>query len=418
VAEERKPDLGKLIEAFPAEDIEWKVQTCRKRDDGSIWAIVVPYVQNRAIMERLDEVFGPLGWRNEFRAGPSGGVVCIISIHRPESGEWVAKEDGAENTDIEPVKGGLSGAMKRAAVQWGIGRYLYKLDAAFADVHKGGAYRGRTKDKEAFRWDPPALPENALPGGDVRKLKAALPSGVSQDEERAEEAGSNGGGHASATKTNGGAASQGSRSGDARNGGGSSGGEGDDPVTLTEGQRKALWAIFGSACEKAGVADYKGKERAIHAYCQIDSLTNLPKWRASALIDQLKRDEAEGFEETVRFIKQIGGEGAPVEKAAAKPEPDKEADGKPPTENMLKTLWAVWGSACEAASLLGESNRKTALEAQLGGPPRGQSRGIIQKLERDLRDDSIEGYARWRPQIRELAGLDREPGADDDGLPF
>lgn len=42
--------------------------------------------------------------------------------------------DGAENTDIEPVKGGLSDAYKRAAVKWGIGRYLYDMEAAWVDV--------------------------------------------------------------------------------------------------------------------------------------------------------------------------------------------------------------------------------------------------------------------------------------------
>ena len=32
--------------------------------------------------------------------------------------EWVTKWDAAENTQVKPSKGGRSGAMKRAAVQW------------------------------------------------------------------------------------------------------------------------------------------------------------------------------------------------------------------------------------------------------------------------------------------------------------
>lgn len=51
----------------------------------------------------------------------NGGVECGISIKI--DGEWITKWDAAENTQVEAVKGGRSGAMKRAAVQWGIGRY-------------------------------------------------------------------------------------------------------------------------------------------------------------------------------------------------------------------------------------------------------------------------------------------------------
>lgn len=43
-----------------------------------------------------------------------------------------------EDSDIEPVKGGLSDSMKRAAVQWGIGRTLYNMDTVFVGVEKQG----------------------------------------------------------------------------------------------------------------------------------------------------------------------------------------------------------------------------------------------------------------------------------------
>jgi hypothetical protein len=112
-------------------------------------------------MNRLDEVCGPENWKNEFKAAPDGGILCGISIKVND--EWVTKWDGAENTDIEAVKGGLSGAMKRAAVQWGIGRYLYKLEESWINANENGAYRGKTKDGTTFRWDAPTLPAWALP---------------------------------------------------------------------------------------------------------------------------------------------------------------------------------------------------------------------------------------------------------------
>ena len=149
-----------LQDRFPADEIEWRLQQAGEKN-GRVWAICVPYVTNRAIQGRLDEVVGPGNWKNEFRPGPDGGVMCGLSVRVGE--EWVTKWDGAENTDIEGVKGGLSGAMKRSAVQWGIGRYLYGLDETFAQVSENGSLRGKTKDGKPFRWDPPQLPKWALP---------------------------------------------------------------------------------------------------------------------------------------------------------------------------------------------------------------------------------------------------------------
>ena len=154
-------DLSKLKDCFEPNDIEWRLQQCGKGKGDKIWGMALAYVTNRAIMNRLDEVCGPENWKNEFKAAPDGGILCGISIKVGD--EWVTKWDGAENTDIEAVKGGLSGAMKRAAVQWGIGRYLYKLEESWINANENGAYRGKTKDGTTFRWDAPTLPAWALP---------------------------------------------------------------------------------------------------------------------------------------------------------------------------------------------------------------------------------------------------------------
>lgn len=161
----RETALDRLREPFAPEDIEWRVQQAGEKN-GHPWARVLAYVTNRAIQERLDEVVGPENWQNTFREGPAGGVVCGITLRiiRPDgAAEWVTKWDGAENTDVEPVKGGLSNAMKRAAVQWGIGRYLYDLDEGWARVHDGGRFSAKTKDGNWFKWDPPELPAWATP---------------------------------------------------------------------------------------------------------------------------------------------------------------------------------------------------------------------------------------------------------------
>jgi hypothetical protein len=157
--------LEMLDEPFTAADIEWRIQQSGKTGNGNLWAMVLAYVTNRAIMKRLDDVCGKAGWRNEYRDIPNnGGVECGISIK--VDGEWITKWDAAENTQVEAVKGGRSGAMKRAAVQWGIGRYLYNLEEGFAQVSpdkKQGWNRASLKDKTAFWWSPPALPAWAIP---------------------------------------------------------------------------------------------------------------------------------------------------------------------------------------------------------------------------------------------------------------
>lgn len=162
-------DNQKLIKAltapFAPHDIEWRISRSGLKQDGSPWATALAYVTNRAIMIRLDETFGPLGWANEFRPGPLGGVVCGITV----LGETpVTKWDGSDNTDVEGVKGGLSSSMKRAAVQWGIGRYLYRLPETFVEISAGGKNRAMVKvrnsaEKVPFKWDPPTLPAWALP---------------------------------------------------------------------------------------------------------------------------------------------------------------------------------------------------------------------------------------------------------------
>ena len=151
--------MKELQKSFPPNDIEWRVQQ-EVRQGAAV--MVLPYVTNRAIMERLDNVFGPLNWQNEFTSGPGGGVLCGISVWNPESKQWVTKWDGAENTKVEAVKGGISSAMKRCAVQWGIGRFLYKLPFQYVDLKARGQNSHRKRNGEWAYWDVPKLPKEFI----------------------------------------------------------------------------------------------------------------------------------------------------------------------------------------------------------------------------------------------------------------
>lgn len=160
-------DLSKLSDPFDPKDIEWRPQRTGQTN-GKYWLMLLAYINNRAIMDRLDEVCGRDKWVNKYKDWHVTSQLCGISIKIGD--DWITKWDGADNTNIESTKGGLSDAMKRAAVQWGIGRYLYKLDTTFAY----GVFEDPKDDNHLPYYDSkvgkrvyyprPKLPSWAMPG--------------------------------------------------------------------------------------------------------------------------------------------------------------------------------------------------------------------------------------------------------------
>jgi hypothetical protein len=144
--------MKQLQEPFPPEDIEWRVGST---NGDKTKGIALAYVTNRAIMNRLDDIFGPFGWKNEFREWKGTSQLCGISVLWND--QWITKWDGADDSQTEAVKGGLSDAMKRAGYQWGIGRYLYNLENQWVDIVPAGrSYKLKQE---------PKLPSWALPEG-------------------------------------------------------------------------------------------------------------------------------------------------------------------------------------------------------------------------------------------------------------
>jgi len=159
-------DIAALKTPFAATDIEWRIGRAGTKD-GKPWAKCLAYITSRAIMDRLDDVCGPENWQCAFRSG-EGHMMAGIAL-RKDRDEWIWKWDGTGMLDArdgfsgsDAGKGDFSNAFKRAAVQWGIGRYLYAVPEQWAVVSDGGRYYGKTKEG-GFHWDPPRLPEHALP---------------------------------------------------------------------------------------------------------------------------------------------------------------------------------------------------------------------------------------------------------------
>jgi len=180
IGQRSKAAMEALQRPFPAEDIEWRVSRCGiKKETGKPWALVLAYITARAVHDRMDEVFGLGGWKNEFRefsTGTTAGIICRLWFRDPESEDWCWKENGAAETDIESFKGGLSSSEKRAFAELGGGRYLYRLTENFAETslqksHTTPHY-AKTKDGQVFYWGPPELPAWALPSGKAPERKS------------------------------------------------------------------------------------------------------------------------------------------------------------------------------------------------------------------------------------------------------
>lgn len=117
--------------------------------------IAVFYIDSREVQKRLDDICGIDGWQTKFLPTDKG-VVCELSIRMPD-GTWITKSDGGVYTEkITPFKGGCSDALKRAAVQFGIGRYLYYIPNQWYPLNE---YKQFSVQPQLPKW---ALPQPDL----------------------------------------------------------------------------------------------------------------------------------------------------------------------------------------------------------------------------------------------------------------
>lgn len=121
-------DLKQIAQAlarpFAADQVRRKPLTVQGNK-----ALAIHYVDARLVAERLDEVVGIGAWKDSYQELPDGCVLCRLSLRLGLA--WVTKEDvGGESRQPDrghKKKAAYSDAFKRAAVKWGVGRYLYGL---------------------------------------------------------------------------------------------------------------------------------------------------------------------------------------------------------------------------------------------------------------------------------------------------
>ena len=121
-------------------------------------ALALAYVDARVIQDRLDTVLGVSGWQDEYECLPDGSVVCRLRLRLGD--EWITKMDvggpSEQPDEGDRRKAAFSDSLKRAAVKFGIGRYLYRLPSQWVDY-----------DAQKRRFTKlPTLPPFALPKKD------------------------------------------------------------------------------------------------------------------------------------------------------------------------------------------------------------------------------------------------------------
>ena len=176
--------LEALTAPFPDDEIEFLP---RAQSNGK--ALGLAYIDARSVMRRLDAVVGPANWSYDFDVlSPDGkmvrGKLTVLGVTKCDAGE-AAQED-------EPLKSAVSDALKRAAVHFGIGRYLYYLPRVWApyDAQKRRFIEQPKLDPAAVRHAlqicgvSPAA--NGGSGGHSRPAAAPRPQPAAQEAENSE----------------------------------------------------------------------------------------------------------------------------------------------------------------------------------------------------------------------------------------
>ena len=138
--------LQALARPFPPDAVGWRVGSTNKEKSKGM---AVCYIDARSVQRRLDEVMG-FDWQSEIIVQSSGLVTCRIGLLI--NGHWRWRMDGTaavreapegQELDLKEEqkremnqKGAASDAFKRAAVQWGVARYLYEIPSPWVQINQ------------------------------------------------------------------------------------------------------------------------------------------------------------------------------------------------------------------------------------------------------------------------------------------
>ena len=173
----RDPRIRAVTDAlsapFDPREVKFKPQMVKNNK-----ALAIAYIDVRLIQDRLDGVLGAESWQDDYEILPDGSVTCRLRLNL--GGQWVTKMDVGSPSEQpdggDRLKAAFSDALKRAAVKFGIGRYLYRLPAQWVDYDPGKKQITRLPQLPAF-----ALPRTATPTTRATPLPDLPPASSSSD---------------------------------------------------------------------------------------------------------------------------------------------------------------------------------------------------------------------------------------------
>jgi len=157
--------VERLREPFDPEVVQWVVTATSGGKDGRRRGLLAAYADPRAYMDRLNELFTPSGWTQEYSTQVIPNcprrvrdkqvtsakllVICRLTIfglgvHSGTGEGWADDDNALTSADAQ--------AFKRAGVPFGLGRYFYDLPQVWVDLD----------EYDRPRWLPD-LPAWALP---------------------------------------------------------------------------------------------------------------------------------------------------------------------------------------------------------------------------------------------------------------
>ncbi len=126
-------EFPQLSTPFPGRLVRWRVLKVNQEKNR---ALVVPYIEASTIMDRMDEAAGPENWSYDFELLSDGtvkGKLTVLGITRCNRGAI----SGNNLSAADSAKGDTTDGLKRAAVLFGIGRYLTQVGAAWVPYDPG-----------------------------------------------------------------------------------------------------------------------------------------------------------------------------------------------------------------------------------------------------------------------------------------
>ncbi|VTR94929.1 rad52 22 double-strand break repair protein : Uncharacterized protein OS=uncultured bacterium GN=ACD_20C00398G0011 PE=4 SV=1: Rad52_Rad22 [Gemmata massiliana] len=164
---------SELAAPFNPRDVKFKPQMVKNNR-----CLAMAYIDARLIQDRLDEVLGVENWEDAYKILPDGSVMCRLRCKLGD--RWITKTDvgsPSEQPDMgDRLKAAFSDALKRAAVKFGIGRYLYRLPAQWVEYDP--------MKKQIVQ--PPQLPAFAIPKTKPQASTKPAPSGFVATEPKKE----------------------------------------------------------------------------------------------------------------------------------------------------------------------------------------------------------------------------------------